>query len=213
MKAIRAVLTGDMVGSGRRTAADVDLAMASLEKGAIEIENWGRSESRFTRFRGDGWQLFLHDPHLSLLSVLTLTAHLKASGTLLDTRIAIGFGSVDNLGSSDLNDASGEVFSLSGHALDNLPRHRRIALADPDGVHKTTEAIFEMATWIASRWTTAQAEAVMLALGPEIRTQAEIAGLLSITQQAVQKRLSGAGWDVLSVALEAVRHHRLSAGA
>lgn len=207
MKKIRAVLTGDIIGSGRRSAADVDLAMASLEEGAIEIESWDESESRFTRFRGDGWQLYLHDPRLSLLSVLTLIAHLKASATPFDTRIAIGLGSVDRLGSSNLSDASGQAFFLSGRALDDLPRGRSIALAGQHAVEKAHEALFELAVWIANHWTRGQAEAMALALGPEGRTQAEIARSLSITQQAVHKRLRGAGWGVLSHAVDAVRDH------
>lgn len=65
-----------------------------------------------------------------------------------------------------------------------------------------------MALWIAGRWTPEQAEAVSLALDPRERhTQAEIAETLGVTRQAVQARLSGAGWDALAGAVTAVRKH------
>jgi len=71
------------------------------------------------------------------------------------------------------------------------------------------EALFELTAWTAGRWTPEQAEAVMLALapGPESpRTQAEIAEVLGVTRQAVQSRLSGAGWDAIHRAAVVLAH-------
>jgi len=207
MPATHAVCTGDLIGSRRGEPADVDRAMEALEAAAERVGHWVGADTRFTRFRGDGWQLYLEQPGSSLLALLALIAHLRASGTGLETRIAIGFGRVERRGKSDLSDASGEAFSLSGHALDEMPRGSRIALAGPGVVVRWHHAIFDLAFWAASRWTPDQAEAVSLALDPERRTQAEIADMLSISRQAVQQRLSGAGWDAVSGAIEAVREH------
>jgi hypothetical protein len=49
---------------------------------------------------------------------------------------------------------------------------------------------------------------VSLALDPrKRRTQADIAGILGVTRQAVQARLSGAGWEALAGAVAATREH------
>ena len=207
MPATYAVFTGDLIGSTRESSAEVDLAMEALDAEAAEIGRWVGESARFTRFRGDGWQLYLEKPASSLRAMLALIAHLSASKASLQTRIAIGFGPVERLGTSDLSDATGEAFSLSGHALDGMPRGSRITLADSSGLASWHAALFDLAFWTASRWTPDQAEAVSMALDPTARTQAEIAQMLSVSRQAVQQRLSSAGWDPLLGAIEAVREH------
>lgn len=210
MHPVHVVLTGDLVASAESTPSSVDAAVRALEAGATEVALWTGHDTHFTRFRGDGWQLYLDTPDLSLAAVLLLVATLRARRTGLDTRVAVGFGAIDGLGESrkGLSDASGEAFTLSGRALDEMPRHRRIALAGPGVVRRWHEVVFDMAHWIAGRWTPEQAEAVSLALDPrERRTQADMAGILGVTRQAVQARLSGAGWDAVVGAVTAVREH------
>jgi hypothetical protein len=214
MRPIHAVLTGDLVASAESTPESVDEAVGALEAAAGQVGLWAGRDTHFTRFRGDGWQLYLEAPGLSLAAVLSLVATLRARrvgpDARLETRIAVGFGAINQLGerSKGLADASGEAFTLSGRALDEMPRHRRIALAGPGVVRGWHEALFELAVWVAGRWTPEQAEAVTLALDPrERRTQADIAGMLGVTRQAVQARLSGAGWDALAGAVSAVAVH------
>ncbi len=210
MRPIHAVLTGDLVASAESTPESVNDAVRALEEAADQFQRWSGHDTHFTRFRGDGWQLYLDPPDLSMAAVLWLVARLRTRRTGLETRIALGFGTVDQLGTgeSGLADASGEAFNLSGRALDDMPRHRRIVLAGPGVVHGWQKALFDLALWIAGRWTPEQAEAVTLVLDPhERRTQAEIAEILGVTRQAVQARLSGAGWDALAGAVSAVREH------
>ncbi|TVP48682.1 MAG: hypothetical protein EA350_02970 [Gemmatimonadales bacterium] len=209
-RSIHAVLTGDLVASAESTPESVDAAVRALETAAGQVGLWTGRDTHFTRFRGDGWQLYLDTPDLSLAAVLLLVATLRARRTELETRIAVGFGTINKLGETGngLADASGEAFTLSGRALDEMPRHRRIALAGPGVVQGWHDALFDLVLWIAGRWTPEQAEAVSLALDPrERRTQAEIAGMLGVTRQAVQARLSGAGWDALAGAVAAVAAH------
>jgi hypothetical protein len=209
MRSIHAVLTGDLVASADSTPESVDMAVRALEEAAEQVRIWSGHDTHFTRFRGDGWQLYLNAPGLSLAAVLSLVSVLRTRRMGLETRIAVGFGAINLLGTGEqgLADASGEAFNLSGRALDDMARHKRIVLAGPV-VRRWQEALFEMAVWIAGRWTPEQAEAVGLALDPrEHRTQAEIAEILGVTRQAVQARLSGAGWDALAGAVSAVRAH------
>lgn len=206
-----AVLTGDLVGSTKASPEDTERAMATLQAAARDIERWIGSEIRFTRFRGDGWQVLLDDPRFSLRAVVAIIAELAAASTGLETRIAIGFGPIDRSGTSSLSDAYGEAFSVSGQALDAMTRGKHIALAGPvvEGWH---EALFGLTVWTASRWTAAQAEAVALWVQQKVRTQADMAPLLSISQQAVNKRLSTAGWEQIAVAIGAVEEYDWGAG-
>jgi hypothetical protein len=215
MGPIHAVLTGDLVASAESSPESVGDAVRALEQAADEVALWAGHDTHFTRFRGDGWQFYLVAPGLSLAAVLLLVAALRARRTGLETRIAVGFGTINPLGRrrKDLADASGEAFTLSGRALDEMPRHRRMTVSGPSVVRGWHEALFDMAAWIGGRWTPEQAEAVGLALDPrDRRTQAEIAEILGVTRQAVQARLSGAGWDSLTRAISAVREHDWSAG-
>jgi hypothetical protein len=205
---IHTVIAGDIIGSTRLGSAVTDKALQCLKQTALQIRDWDSSEPRFTRFRGDGWQLYLDSPGLALHATLMLIANLKAAKIGAETRTAIGFGAVERLGTTDLSDAAGEAFELAGAVLDEMPRHKRIALANWTVLSEWHHAIFDLAVWIASRWSSEQAGAIALAIDP-IRqpTQAEIANDLGITRQAVQLRLSSAGWDALQTSLDAMLRH------
>lgn len=203
-----AVLAGDIVGSTKLGSAVTDKSLDCLMNAALQIGGWDTAHTRFTRFRGDGWQFYLNRPGLSLHATLLLLARLKAARVGAETRIAVGFGTVERLGTVDLSDAAGEAFELAGEALDTLPRPKRVALANRTILHEWHHALFDLAVWVASRWSAEQAEAVALAIDPIRRpTQAEIANDLGITRQAVQLRLRSAGWDALQASLEAMLRH------
>lgn len=203
-----AVLAGDIIGSTKLGSAVTDKSLESLRNTALQISDWDIADTRFTRFRGDGWQFYLHRPGLSLHASLLLLARLKAAKIGAETRFTIGFGAVERLGTTDLSDAAGEAFELAGAALDEMPRSKRVTLANRTILHAWHHGIFDLAIWIASRWSAEQAEAVALAIDP-IRqpTQAEIADDLGITRQAVQLRLRSAGWDALQTSLDAILYH------
>jgi hypothetical protein len=210
---LAAVLTGDLVGSSAAGSAAVQRAMVVLASAAEAIDHYARTDTRFTRFRGDGWQLLLDDPATSLWATLLLTARLRASDTGLATRIAIGIGPIESIGSDGLGDAGGAAFTLSGRLLDRMPADRRLGIKGPDqspdqmswqrGVTPWHSAILALIDHQTSRWTAAQAEAVALALEHADETQAQLAARLGVTRQAVQSRLAGAGLAALEPALNA----------
>lgn len=205
-----AVLTGDLIASTAAAPAMVDRAMQALSEAARTLGNWAGHDTRFTRFRGDGWQLYLAKPRLTLRATLFLTAWLRASDAGLATRIAIAIGPHDRLGASGLSGASGLAFERSGRGLDVMRSPDTIAFdATPvSGNLPTTEApwqhaVMALAHWQASHWSREQAEAMVLALSPKAPTQDQIALTLGITRQAVQARLRGAGLRALQPALAA----------
>lgn len=222
-----AVLTGDLIASTAADVSAVDRAIQALAQAARILGDWAGHDTRFTRFRGDGWQLYLEKPGLTLRAALYLTAYLRAAEAGLATRMAIAIAPSYRLGAQGLSGASGLAFEKSGRGLDQMKRQDLIAFdadsdarkvsavaptahAGPDvtpGPHSKPDlwqkAILDLALWQASRWTRDQATAIALALHPDPPTQDRIAQSLGITRQAVQVRLKGAGLHALKSALTA----------
>lgn len=195
-----AVITGDLIAS-TEAPGRVDGAMSALATAAAQISGWTGHSTRFTRFRGDGWQMLLVHPALALRAALLIAARLRMADTGLSTRLAIGLGQVDSLGRADLSDASGPALTLSGRALDHMPRSQRWVMAGD--LPPWQPALLTLAEWHASRWSREQAEAVAALLPPDTPTQATVAADLGITRQALQARLSGAGLAAWRPALAA----------
>ena len=203
MSAAKAVLTGDIIDSTKAGAATTDRAIAALGAAAQDISGWIGADTRFTRFRGDGWQIYLDgQPGLVFRAVLHLTARLREAETGLATRIAAGIGSVGHLGETGLSGASGEAFEISGRALDHMDRTRRIVVAGP-GVTAWHAALFEIADWMVRRWSREQAEAVALTLLHDGVAMADLAAGIGVSRQAFEARLASSGFRALQTALRA----------
>lgn len=201
-----AVLTGDLVASRKLGRDDVSAAMEQISRTARHLGDMHDTDTRFTRFRGDGWQITLAAPGAALRAALLIIADLKRAGHKTETRISVGIGHWQSLGSHDLSDASGTAFVLSGRQLDAMPRHARLEVAAEESTLGKAEsgcqaAIFGLAAWIASRWSQPQAEAMAMALRGDRATQERLAVHLGITRQAVHARLSGAGYQSIAKAL------------
>jgi hypothetical protein len=199
-----AVLTGDLVKSREAGSEAMENAIRILSATAHDLSEMTDADTRFTRFRGDGWQLVLRSAGWALRACLLIMADLRASGIGVDTRISAGLGRYDSLGTTNLSDATGPAFFVSGHHLDLAPKRRRLLVAggrEQDQPWQT--AIFDLIEHQVSGWTPPQAKAVAMALRDGQMTQADIADDLGITRQAVQIRLAGAGYAALENALRA----------
>lgn len=206
-----AVLTGDLVDSRRHPANQVDAAMQALRHAADQIAAWQSppGDTRFTRFRGDGWQLALTVPGLALRAAVVLQGTLGALG--LESRISIGIGPAETLGTTDLADAAGKSFELSGEGIDRMADSSRIAIAGLS-VTEADAMIADLLGERMGRWTAAQAEAAALQLAsPErIITLAEVGKALGISPQAVNDRVRAAGSATIASVLrrwEAMKRH------
>ncbi len=204
-----AVLTGDLIKSRRANTAAVEVTLDILRDAAATFGKAWDLNLRFTRYRGDGWQMVLTNPNLLLDAALYIIARLKADHSQIDTRISIGVGAFENLGSRDLSDATGTAFFVSGDHLDHMTRNRLIALAG-QGIGPAQIAIIDLAEFVATGWTATQAQAVALSLAGDFKRHEDIATHLGVTRQAVQSRLSGAGLPYLDNALYAMRNHDFS---
>src|SRR4051812_37297825 len=154
-----AVVTGGIVASTRAAPGALERAMEVLAAVAREIAGWPPgADTRFTRFRGDGWQLCVADARLGLRAALAAIARLRAVHAGLATRAAIGIGRIESLGSDSLADASGSAFEASGRALDAMGRTQRLAI-NGAAVAPLHRAVVELLDERSGRWTSLQAEA------------------------------------------------------
>ncbi len=209
-----AVLTGDLVGSRQRDNDTINAAMERIMRTARDIGDMVEADTRFTRFRGDGWQIVLGRAGWALRATLVIIADLKAGGKEIETRISVGVGPWQSLGTDDLSDAAGQAFAVSGTHLDKMPKHKRMTIADArEDTSQGQEnqdwpaAIFDMAEWISSRWSKPQAEAMAMALRGDWKTQDQLARYLGITRQAMHARLSGAGYQAIERALAVMENN------
>jgi hypothetical protein len=213
---IFAILTGDLIGSTRAPQRRVDHTMALLSGGlppGNRWDGWTAEAVRFTRHRGDGWQMLAPEPELALRWAVTLLAGLRAASDALGTRISIGIGAAASLGTEDLRDASGPAFEASGRGLDAMRRDESLFMMGGDTSRSGTttprlsgaeKASLMLIDERIARWSPEQAEATAHFLHPSAPPATEIARRLSITPQAVSYRLKGAGARTLKDALSAL---------
>lgn len=199
---LNAVLTGDLVGSTSHPSSKVEAAIQAIRAAAGGIAGWQNPahDTRFTRFRGDGWQIILVEPRLSLRAAVVVQGRLIALG--LESRISIGVGPAESHGSADLSDATGEAFERSGRGLDQMQDSARLTI-DGAAVLEEDRIIADLLGERMGRWTAAQAEAAAMQLATPDRTPTlqDIGNTLGISPQAVNDRLRGAGGQTIASVL------------
>ena len=124
-----AVITGDFTGfSG--------LALVVRMKAPGIVRNAGQSMVRafgpvmpsdIDVFRGDGWQALLSDPVLALRAALFFRAFIisRIDHPGIDTRMAIGIGSVDYVPPGNVAAGDGPAYRASGKRLESMTTPRR----------------------------------------------------------------------------------------
>lgn len=188
-----AVLTGDLVKSQRYAPEVISRALDAVEAVARHhFDSTFDFPPKFTRFRGDGWQFVMGNVPRALSLAVQIQATLKGASDLPSTRISIGVGKIDSMGSVSLADASGEAFVISGRELDWLERKGGTLSIAGEGITYLHQIAVELLELRVKLWTPQQAEAAALFLGATEVTGREIATRLGISQQAVSYRLSGA---------------------
>ena len=201
---IVAVLSGDLIGSSEAPPKETSIAINRILATTAKIETWdGNGPTYFTRMRGDGWQIVISNPTYALRAALKVFANqISAKETgYLQTRIAIGLGTMNAFDGADLSSASGSAFEASGRTLDAMTRSDRFAIAG-SGVSPLHQAVVELTEEQIGRWTPEQAEAAAYYLSPSDPTLKDIAGELGISTQAVHSRIRGAGAQALRNVVE-----------
>ncbi len=202
MPPLFAVLTGDLIGSTDAGPTALDATMRDIAATATRIGQWpAGADTRFTRSRGDGWQMVLDRPAQALRAAFAVQAGLRALRNGIPTRISIAVGPVASLGTKDLSDARGPAFTASGKGIDRLDHTERLGITCGSAT-PFQQALASLADALMRGWTREQAEAMALALHPANPTLAEMAATLGISRQAVNYRLAGANLRALRSAAE-----------
>ena len=206
---IYAVITGDIVKS-RKLGPDREKALKILKDALNSLNNFkGKSIGGISDiFRGDSFQIVIRDPDASLEIAIFLKARLLSNtikSKSIDARIAIGIGKIGSYNKKNIQESDGEAFRLSGNALDGISRYRRFSIkSNIDELNKQCEFISSSIDSITRRWSSEQAEAVLLWLSGY--TQTSISKKLGISQPAVNQRLQLGGHFTLSESFELFKH-------
>jgi hypothetical protein len=212
MSSLYAVLTGDLVRSSALDKKQLDAARRVLFAAAEALNSADWTSGKLLRgepefFRGDAWQLLLSEPRWALRTAIYLRAVFLAQGRV-DTRVAIGIGPVDSISRTRVSLSRGRAFTLSGHALDHMSPRFRMAVS-------VSESLEPLISWLPvmvglcdsliGRWQMRQARIASLMLLHKAASRADVARMIKprrISQQAVSKSLTGAGWYGLEQALD-----------
>jgi hypothetical protein len=200
-----AVLTGDLIGSTEAGPEATQHAIDALNHAAKDVSVFGLAEPmRFTRWRGDGWQAIVTPPNRFFRSATYLLARLRSADTGLQTRIGIGIGAVEAIDSDDLSSATGQAFTYSGHALDQMAAQERIAICGlPTENLAWCQAALETLNYMSGRWSREQSEAMVFRLYYGPAPLFHIARTLNISRQALSSRLAVAGEKPIMAAIRA----------
>lgn len=207
-RGVFAVLTGDIIGSARLPAGRLgDTRRLLLEAARRFRAAWPQALVGAPEFfRGDAWQLVMKQPARALRIALFIRALLSAE-TEVETRVSIGIGCVDSINRPHVSLSTGEAFTLSGHALDEITGYFDLTGALPEragAMARWFPATVHLCSGLARLWTRRQAEIVSVALSRDNATHEQIAKSLRprVSKQTVTESLAGAGWRSL---LEAIR--------
>lgn len=201
-----AVLTGDIVDSSKLPKARREALTGLLQESSrATIKAFPKVVPYAVDvFRGDGWQLLVSEPALSVRVGLYFRASLRSGverGRGLDTRMSIAIGTVDFV-KGRVSQGDGEAYRISGRELEELPRKQRLALRSPDEAQQAAfGVVVRLVDALVQDWTGSQARAVCGALRGWTQQQIAREWPGKVSQQAVTKHLDAAQWPAVEAAL------------
>lgn len=197
----QAVITGDIVNFTKLSPTKRKELIKQTE---ILLKTWIEKKENAEIFRGDSYQVLFNDTLEAITKSLQLICWFKKHSDeknkiFLSTRISIGVGEVSYRGKNVLN-SDGEAFHLSGRNFDALKDDQFLSVHTNDiAKNKGIEIILNFVNKYIANWTIAQAEVIFLLL--EGKTQQETAEALSLSQPSVNSRLKSAGWKEFEPAI------------
>lgn len=199
----RAVLTGDIINSSTLNQQErQELYEAFPRLSALLRERYpDEIHYNISNFRGDGWQLVVNHPRKVLEISLFIRTYIRFAITekKIDSRVAIGIGGVDFIPEGNVSAGYGSAYTVSGHLLEALAAHQRMALGfsmDQLSIaHGAAVMLVELLDSVVTTWGASQCQAVFWAL--QGLTQTQIAARWQpqpITQPSVSSNLNRSSW-------------------
>lgn len=201
-----AVITGDIVNF---TQLVPQKRQQLIEETEQLLKSWIEKKADAQIFRGDSFQVLFDNISEALKRSLQLVCWFKkhseeGSKINLNARISIGIGEVSYQGKTVL-DSDGEAFHLSGRKFDIMKAGEFLSVnTNNPELNATIEVILNFINKYINEWTLAQAAVIFLIL--EDKTQQEIAEELSLSQPSVNSRLKLAGWKELEPAIKHIAY-------
>lgn len=197
---VYAVLTGDIVSSSRINQQRGNRVLEEIL--SVEKNLKGRFPSSIHAgvdvFRGDSWQLVVRNPVSALRIALYFRTQLRSAAGM-DSRVSIGYGTVDYLPAGEVSTGTGAAYTLSGIGMKELLKPIRMKLKftseQSSTLTRSLDTITELIDLQVQRWTRKQAAACAGSL--EGLTQEQIALNWAdepVSQQAISQHLESAGW-------------------
>ena len=187
-----AVITGDIVKSQSLSRDELEAVFDGLSDAAARMERLSGQPAYLTRFRGDGWQMVV-TPQYLLRAILSVRSRILMVDKHFDTRMAVAIGE-GSVASNTLDDATGPVFTASGHALEAMTRNQRIHAAE---VPVAIAMAIPLLASLSNRWSRAQSEVIWHAMDIPTPSQVEVARRFDHAPQTVHKHWTNAEADVL----------------
>jgi hypothetical protein len=207
---LRAVLTGDIINSSGLDPRERQTLFAAFPKISALLRDRYPAEIGYeiSNFRGDGWQLVIDQPRKALEISLFIRTYIRFAITdkNIDSRIAIGIGGVDFIPAENVSAGYGSAYTLSGHLLEALPAHQRMALGfpidDPSLTHAAASILVELMDSLITAWRASQCQAIFWALQGLTQTQIAERWLPApITQPSVSNNLNRSSWPTIRKSL------------
>jgi len=205
-----AVITADLINSSNYSEEFLDEILKNLNAEFERLQQeYSENQVDFEIYRGDSFQGIVSEFQDSLLIALRIKSLINktnpknhtANSPVADAKIAIGIGSFDYKGEA-IAESNGQAFQLSGRTLDEMKGDsKKIRLKTPlENLNAEFEASLFLLDAVMEKWSQASAEVVYYLLKGMKET--EIAGILKISQSAVNQRKKACGWEAISVLLK-----------
>jgi hypothetical protein len=201
-----AVITGDMIGFSKLPAKQRQRISRIMKEGSKAVQKALKGDVPLGAdvFRGDSWQLLVSEAAVSLRVGLFLRAYLRAAmGTnKLDTRMAIGVGTVDFVPNDRVSRGDGQAYRYTGNGLEQMTKASNMCFRFPGReIEESLDVLVHLLDVLAMNWSDKQALAITGAL--QGLKQEKIGSLWKppITQQSVNRHLQRAGWFAIEKAI------------
>ncbi|HEY3370139.1 MAG TPA: hypothetical protein VGK10_04775 [Prolixibacteraceae bacterium] len=194
MNTIKAVLTGDLIQSRKLDNEGLEKVLHALHTTFDEIQvKVLKKKGDFEIYRGDSFQILIHEPQLALKVALIIKTRLLSlfgdSKIKSDARIAIGIGTI-RMHNAKIIESQGEAFEFSGSELDRtIKESMNLSIKSPwEGPNEEFKVNCLFADSIIGSWSAKTAESVFryLLYG---ETQEKQAAHFNVSQPAISKRL------------------------
>ncbi len=183
------IITGDIINS--RAIANQKTWLSPLKK---VLRSYGKTPSDWEIFRGDSFQLEVHDPAASLLAAIRIKAAIRSIKGL-DVRMAIGIG-IKSYEATGISESNGEAFIHSGETFEELKKNKqRMAVKSPwPETDKKLNLMITLASIAMDNWSAGSAELISLSLQYMNLSQKELGKKINRTQSSVSERQTRANY-------------------